>query len=542
MAITRRSFQWSGFTILTWMATLFTLIFVLQFIPPLFAEVGPMWSLVITYWFPEVIFETLVLVIGTALLASLIGVSLGYWMTFYQVRFQRLLDVMLVLPLAMPSYLLGYVYVHMTSVTGGLSQWLNAFFGFRGVSLTLTNLPSAIILFAITLYPYIYLATRAYLQKQPYTMFAAAKTLGASQTKVFWRIILPLLRPALIGSSVLVMMETLNDYGLVQYFGLRVFSTTIFQAWFNGNDLNTAVRLSVGLIVFILILLWAEASLRRAYKYGYPTTQIKPIPRLRFQLGNRIMFMMTATIVLLLALGLPLLQLLVWLPRVPARIYQTAFLDGILSSLLLAFYPTVIILMLAFAIVNFQRIFPSRNKKMLARFLTIGYSIPGAVIAVGMILMWIPFDRWFMETFGQPTMIVSGSIMLLIFGLVLRFLAVATNLLDGTYHRLGLKYTHASYALGQSKIRTLIQVDLPLISHGVLAAFLIVVIDLMKELPLTLILRPFNFQTLATYLYQYAGDEQINVAAPMALVLVLLTSLAVAFASDMMLKVNTYES
>jgi iron(III) transport system permease protein len=202
----------------------------------------------------------------------------------------------------------------------------------------------------------------------------------------------------------------------------------------------------------------------------------------------------------------------------------------------------VIILMLAFAIVNFQRIFPSRNKKMLARFLTIGYSIPGAVIAVGMILMWIPFDRWLMETFGLPTMLVSGSIMLLIFGLVLRFLAVATNLLDGTYHRLGLKYTHASYALGQSKIRTLIQVDLPLISHGVLAAFLIVVIDLMKELPLTLILRPFNFQTLATYLYQYAGDEQINVAAPMALVLVLLTSLAVAFASDMMLKVNTYES
>jgi iron(III) transport system permease protein len=164
------------------------------------------------------------------------------------------------------------------------------------------------------------------------------------------------------------------------------------------------------------------------------------------------------------------------------------------------------------------------------------------VIAVGMILMVIPFDRWLTETFGLDRLLISGSLMLLTIALVLRFLAVASHLIEGTYYKIGMKYTNASYALGRKHLKTLFAVDLPLISHGVIAAGLIVMVDLFKELPLTLILRPFNLQTLATYLFQFAGDEQINLASPMALMLVLLTGLAVAFASDMMLKVNTYES
>jgi iron(III) transport system permease protein len=532
----------SPFALLTLVAFILTSLFILQFIPPLFAPVGPMWQLVITYWFPDVIIQSALLVIGTVMLALTIGVSLGYWMTFYHVPFRRLFDILFVLPLAMPTYLLGYIYVNMISVTGTLTRWLGTFLTISGQWLSITNMPGAIVLLALTLYPYIYLATRAYLQKQPQTMFAAAKTLGASSTQIFWQIVFPLLRPAMVGAGVLVIMETLNDYGLVQYFGLRVYSTTIFQAWFNGNDLNTAVRLSVSLIIFILIILWSESSLRKSFKYSYPTTQIKPIVRMKFNPVNKTLFIFLAACVLLFALGLPMMQLLMWLPGIPLSIYQTAFMDGLLSSILIAFYPTVIILVFALAIVNFQRLYPAPWKKWVARFLTIGYSIPGAVIAVGMILLWIPFDRFLVNNLGVPIMVVSGSILLLLFGLILRFLAVATNLIDGTYHRVGLKYTHASYTLGSGQLKTLFSVDLPLISHGVIAASLIVMIDLLKELPLTLILRPFNFQTLATYLFQYAGDEQINLASPMALMLIALTSLAVIFASDMMLKVNTYES
>ena len=530
MAIKMSRLQKDPFAIITGIAFIFVIIFLYQFIPPLLETPGPMWELMQTYWFPEVLIQTFALVAGTVVMSLGIGVSLGYWMSFYRVKWARLWDILLVLPLAMPAYLLAYIYVDLTSST---------FFQTRFV---ITNLFGAIILFSLTLYPYIYLATRSFLSKQPQTMYAAAQSLGANQRRIFWRIILPLLRPVLVGSSVLVIMEVLNDYGLVQYFGLRVYATTIFQSWFNGNDLNTAVRFSVQLIVFILVILWIESRLRKSFKYSYATTQIKPLMKRDIKGSTKVSFYIVSLVVLSFALIIPVAQLIAWLPSVPSSIYGDAFVDGTISSILMAFYPTIIILVIALAVINFQRIFPKPWKKTISRILTIGYSLPGAVIAVGMILMVIPFDRWISETFGLDRLLISGSLWLLTFALVLRFLAVASHLIEGTYYKIGMKYTNASYALGRKHLKTLLAVDLPLISHGVIAAGLIVMVDLFKELPLTLILRPFNLQTLATYLFQFAGDEQINLASPMALMLVLLTGLAVTFASDMMLKVNTYES
>ena len=515
---------------MTMIALLFFCVFLIQFIPPLFAEPGPMWYWMQRYWFPEVLIQTLILVIGTLSLSSLIGVSLAYWMSFYRIPFARLWDMLLVIPLAIPSYLLGYIYVDLFSGT-----WYQPY-------VVITNLPGAILIFSLTLYPYIYLAIRSFLSKQPQTMFASAQSLGANSITMFWKIIFPLMRPALIGAMVLVTMEVLNDYGLVQYFGLRVYATTIFQAWFNGNDLNTAVRFSVQLIVFIIAILWMEASLRKSFKYSYSTTQIKPLMKKVLPRLSAGLFYSIATITLILSLGIPLGQLLWWLPNVPATIYARDFWDGLISTIIMAFYPTLIIIFLALMIINFQRIMPKPWKKWIQRILTLGYALPGAVIAVGMILMWIPIDRWFVNVFNADTMIVSGSLLLLTLALVLRFFAVGSNIIEGTYHKIGMKYTFASHTLKTGYLRTLFAIDLPLISHGVIAASLIVMVDLFKELPLTLILRPFNFQTLATYLYQYAGDEQINLASPMALMLIILTCGAVAFASDMMLKVNTYES
>jgi iron(III) transport system permease protein len=530
------------FAIITWVMVIIVSLFLFQFIPPLFAPTGPAWQLLLSYWFPEVIFQTALLAFGSACLALIIGVSLGYWMTFYRIKWARLWDILLVLPLAMPAYLMAYLYVNMLNVTGSITLIIQQIFSWPRSGFVITNIFGAMVIFGLTLYPYVYLATRAYLSKQPQTMYAAAQSLGASSTKIFFRIVLPLLRPAMIGSAVLVMMEVINDYGLVHYFGLRVYATAIFQTWFNGNDLNAAVRLSVSLILMILAFLWLETSLRKSFKYSYPVTQIKPLIKRQLSRFSKTVFYGMVLTVLALALWIPFMQLIYWLPGVPLRIYQRNFIDGLFSSIILAIYPTLIIIGVAVALVNFQRWFPRPWKKWLVRYLTLGYSIPGAVIAVGMILLWIPFDRWLMVQLGWTSMLISGTLLLLIIALVIRFLAVATNLIDGTYHKIGMKYTLASYGLGQGQTKTFIAVDLPLISHGLIAASLIVIVDLLKELPLTLILRPFNFQTLATYLYQYAGDEQLNLASPMALMLILLTGLAVTFASDMMLKVNTYES
>jgi len=525
-----RRYRFNPFTLVTMIAFVFVCLFLWQFIPPLFAVAGSMWSWMQSNWFPDVLIQTFTLVLGTLLLSSFIGVSLAYWMSFYRLPFARLWDMLLVVPLAMPSYLLGYIYVYLFS-----GPWYQPF-------VVITNLPGAILIFSLTLYPYIYLAIRSFLSKQPQTMFASAQSLGANSLTMFWKIIFPLLRPALIGAMVLVTMEVLNDYGLVQYFGLRVYATTIFQAWFNGNDLNTAVRFSVQLITFIVVILWLEASLRKSFKYSYSTTQIKPLMKIALPLSTAWLFYGIATLTLILALGIPLVQLILWLPNVPPAIYARDFWDGLYSTIIMAFYPTMIIIILALIIINFHRLMPKPWKKWIQRILTLGYALPGAVIAVGMVLMWNPFDRWLQEVLNTNLRFVSGSLLLLTFALVLRFFAVGSNIIEGTYHKIGMKYTLASHALKTGYLRTLFAIDLPLISHGVIAASLIVMVDLLKELPLTLILRPFNFQTLATYLYQYAGDEQINLASPMALTLIVLTTGAVVFASDMILKVNTYES
>ncbi|MEY3432008.1 MAG: hypothetical protein RIS53_906 [Bacillota bacterium] len=523
-------FRFNSFTFMTVIALIFVGVFLFQFIPPLFAEAGPMWYWMQTYWFPDVLIQSLILVIGTLFLSSLIGVSLAYWMSFYRIPLARFWDIILVMPLAIPTYLLGYIYVDL--FTGA---WYQPY-------LVITNLFGAIVLFSLTLYPYIYLAIRSFLSKQPQTMFASAQSLGANSMTMFWKVIFPLLRPALIGAMVLVTMEVLNDYGLVQYFGLRVYATTIFQAWFNGNDLNTAVRFSIQLIAFIILILWIEASLRKSFKYSYSTTQIKPLMKKVLPRSTAWLFYMVASLTLILALVIPIFQLLWWLPNVPSQIYARDFWDGLFSTVIMAFYPTIIIIVLALMIINFQRIMPKPWKKWIQRILTLGYALPGAVIAVGMILMWVPIDRMIADFFNTNAMIVTGSLLLLTMALVLRFFAVGSNIIEGTYHKIGMKYTLASHTLKKGYLQTLVAVDLPLISHGVIAASLIVMVDLFKELPLTLILRPFNFQTLATYLYQYAGDEQVNLASPMALMLITLTAAAVTFASDMMLKVNTYES
>jgi iron(III) transport system permease protein len=286
MAIKLSQLRRNPFAIITGITFLFVIIFLYQFIPPLLQPPGPMWVLLQTYWFPEVLIQTFSLVAGTVLISLWIGVSLGYRMSFYRVKWARLWDILLVLPLAMPAYLLAYIYVDLTS---------SSFFQTRFV---ITNLFGAIILFSLTLYPYIYLATRSFLSKQPQTMYASAQSLGSNQRRIFWQIILPLLRPVLVGSSVLVIMEVLNDYGLVQYFGLRVYATTIFQSWFNGNDLNTAVRFSVQLIAFILVILWIESRLRQSFKYSYTTTQIKPLMKRELTGNSKFAFYAVAILVL----------------------------------------------------------------------------------------------------------------------------------------------------------------------------------------------------------------------------------------------------
>jgi iron(III) transport system permease protein len=513
-----------------------------QLVPPLFAPTTLMWDLVVEYWMIDILIQTTLLISFTAIFTLVIGVVSAYFMTFYQIKYRRLIEVLLILPFGIPSYLLGYVYTTMHSVTGSSFQWLTAIFGpsFQGIHFY--SIGGAVFLFGLTLYPYVYLASRAFLMKQPSVMIEAAKTLGASEFSIFIKILLPLLRPALVGASTLVIMEVLNDYGLVHYLGLRVYSTAIFQTWFNGNDINTAVRLSSTLILVIFVILSIETLVRKQRKYGYISLQIKPIKRMMLSPRKATGVYLWFATVMTLAFIIPVGQLVVWLFNTPLVFLDQAFIDAMLNTILISFYAMVCIIIIAIAIVNYNRYQPSQIKKVVTRITNIGYSIPGTVIALALILFIVPIDRLLTQAFQFDQLILTTSIFTLILALIIRFLAVSSQLIESAYQKMGTKFTSASYAMGKGKLTTFFKVDLPLVNQGIIGASLIVLIDLLKELPLTLILRPFNMNTLATRLFQYAMDEQIIESAPYALMLIVLTSGAVWFASDMILKVNRHES
>jgi iron(III) transport system permease protein len=232
----------------------------------------------------------------------------------------------------------------------------------------------------------------------------------------------------------------------------------------------------------------------------------------------------------------------VWLFNTPLVFLDQAFIDAMLNTILISFYAMVCIIIIAIAIVNYNRYQPSQIKKVVTRITNIGYSIPGTVIALALILFIVPIDRLLTQAFQFDQLILTTSIFTLILALIIRFLAVSSQLIESAYQKMGTKFTSASYAMGKGKLTTFFKVDLPLVNQGSIGASLIVLIDLLKELPLTLILRPFNMNTLATRLFQYAMDEQIIESAPYALMLIVLTSGAVWFASDMILKVNRHES
>jgi iron(III) transport system permease protein len=513
-----------------------------QLIPPLFAPTTLMWDLVMDYWMRDILIQTGLLLIFTGLISGILGVVSAYFMTFYQFKGRRFIELFLILPFGIPTYVMGYIYTTMNSVTGSMYQGLSFMFGSSFQGIQLYSLWGAVLLFSITLYPYVYLASRSFLMKQPSVMIEAARSLGASEFKIFRQILLPLLRPALIGATTLVVMEVLNDYGLVHYLGLRVYSTAIFQAWFNGNDLNTAVRLSSTLILVILGILTLETILRKHKKYGYISLQLKPLKRLDLSFKKKMIVYAWFTVLLSVAFFIPVGQLVVWFMQSSFNILSSSYVDAVMNTILISFYSMVSIIVLAVAIVNYNRYQPSMIKKIVTRFTNIGYSIPGTVIALALILFLLPIDRFFSQLFQRNQLWLTTSIFTLVLALIIRFLAVSSQLIESAYQKIGTKFTSASYAMGKGKLKTFFLIDLPLVNQGLIGASLIVLIDLLKELPLTLILRPFNVQTLATRLFQYANDEQIIASAPYALTLIVLTSGAVWFASDMILKVNRHES
>jgi iron(III) transport system permease protein len=488
---------------------------------------GEHWSHVATTLLPGYLGNTAFLLAVSGGVALALGVGAAWLVALCEFPGRRIFRWALVLPLGMPAYMAAYVYAGMADVTGPIQRLVRALVpGARDAFLhwNVMRIEVVAVLFGVVLFPYVYLPTRALLEHRAGPTLEAARLLGHGAFSVFWRVALPLARPAIAGGLALVLMEVLNDYGAVKYYGVATFTTGIFRAWFTLGDLDTAVRLAGILMLLVMTLLLAERWQRGGARYhGVGGKSGAARYRLRgVGAAGAIAFCAAP---LALGFAVPVLQLLAWAWRTGPAVVDARFLQLAINSMGLAAVAGAAAVAVAIPLAFAARIDRTPLIRSLARVALLGYSVPGAVIAVGVLTTSLAVDRLLT---GGGTLVLTGTVAALVFAYLIRFMAVAYLPVEAGLEKIGDSLTSASRTLGASPLSTLLRVELPLLKGSILAAATLVVIDVLKELPLTLILRPFNLDTLATRAFQLATDEQVPESAPAALLVIGFASLVVA--------------
>lgn len=493
----------------------------------LFHKGNENWQHIQRYLLKDTILNTLMLISGTALFSVIIGVALAWLVVAYDFPMKRFFRWALILPMAIAPYIGAYTYNGMLSYTGAIQTFLRNSFGVQipPQYLSIMSIKGAIFIFTMFLYPYVYVITKAFLERQSSSLIENARLLGKNSFQIFIQVVLPISRAAIVGGVTLVILEVLNDYGVASYFGIRTFSTAIFQTWFGLYDIDSAIKLSAILMGGTLLLLLLEKNLRGRRNYGETTSKIRPISPKRLTGVKGGLALTLSILVFALGFFIPFIQLLAWSRLTYQKVLNASFLQLIWNTLFVAMIAAAIIILLAMIVGNYHRLRRTQLSSIVARIVSLGYSVPGAVISIGVIAFFISLDERLVGLYqwlgyGDRTLVLSLSLTMLIFAYVIRFTAIGLNAVEGGFEKSGKRYLEASRMLGYSITKSFFKIDLPMLKGAILSGAVLIFIDIIKELPLTLLLRPFNFETLATKTYQFASDERIHEAAIPALVIV----------------------
>jgi len=530
----------SGWAIATWLIAALVFLPILVVLGSVFADASEVWQHLADTVLVEYVTNSLVLMLGVGVGVLAVGVGTAWLVTMCRFPGDRIFEWALLLPLAAPAYLLAYTYTDWLEYFGPVQSGLRSAFGWQNPAdywfPNVRSMGGAIAMFTLTLYPYVYMLARVAFLEQSACTLEASRSLGCGPWRGFSSIALPLARPAIIAGLSLALMETLNDFGTVQYFSVSTFTTGIYSTWFGKGERVAAAQLSAMLMLFILTLILLERWSRRQAKY-YQANNSLQAPTL-YKLG--LLRGMGAAVACLIPIGLGLLLpgwLLVqmtisnWDGLLGGRFYQIAG-----NSLTVAGMTAAIALMLSLVLAYGQRLNGSRLIRLGVRLAAMGYGIPGAVIAVGILIPVARLDNELANAIksvfgGSPGLILSGTITALVLAYLVRFLAVSLGSVESGLAKIRPNLDDAARSLGYSPTRTLAKVHTPLMTSSLLTALMLVFVDVMKELPATLVMRPFNFDTLAVRVYQYASDERLADAAAPALTILLVGLLPVVFLS-----------
>ncbi len=486
------------------------------------------WSHLTNTVLSDYIATSLWLMLGVASVTLLLGVGSAYLVTHFEFVGRRWLSWALLLPLAVPTYITAYSYTGLLDVAGPIQNTIRDAFSV-GVGEywfpQIRSLGGAVFVMGFVLYPYVYLLARAAFLEQSGSLRDVARLLGLSPLQAFFKISLPIARPAIVAGVSLALMETLADYGAVSYFGLSTFTTGIFRTWNGLNSVSGAAQLALMLLSFVVLLMVLEQHSRKRAGYqnqkSHHAQQTATVSK-----GHSALIFLLASLPLIFGFVVPCLQLVIWAIQTHQNLFTADFWRLVVNTLGLAALTALLALILAMLVAYAYRVLPSTLTKLSKRIVSLGYAVPGTVIAVGTLVplarMDNAVDSLFRANFDVSTgLLLTGSIAALVIAYLVRFLAVALGTVDAGLGSISHNVDQAARSLGRKPLRVMREVHVPILRSSLFTALLIVFVDVMKELPATLILRPFNFNTLAVRAYELASDERLMDASLASITIVL---------------------
>lgn len=505
----------------------------------LFVPAGEVWQHLVDTVLQDYVINSLLLMVGVAMGVLLVGVSTAWLTSMCQFPGRSLFEWALLLPMAIPAYIIAYTYTGLFDFAGPVQTLLRDWTGWGYGDYwfpEIRSLEGAALMLSLVLYPYVYLLSRAAFLGQSICVLDVSRSLGNGPWRTFFLVALPLARPAIVAGLSLALMETLADYGTVQYFGVSTFTTGIFRTWYGLNNAAAAAQLSAMLLLVVFALVILEKGSRRQARYHHTTQRHQALTRFQLNPRQSLMAFLICSGALLFGFILPAGQLLWWALTTAEESLDSRFLSLISHSLLLAGAASMLALLLALFLSYGKRRRGSWPATIAVRVAGMGYAIPGTVIAIGVMIPFAAFDNaldeWMRQQFGWSTgLLLSGTLVALIFAYLVRFLAVSLQTVEAGLGKIRPTMDEVARSMGTGSGEIVRRVHMPMLKGSLMTALLLVFVDILKELPATLILRPFNYNTLAVRAYELASDERLADASYAALTIVVVGILPVILLS-----------
>ena len=478
----------------------------------------------------DYLLNTGVIVISVALLTIIVGVSCAWLVTNFTFPGVNVFKWLLVMPIAIPTYVSAYIYAGLFEPSGMIFDSVENYLGL-GKELydliELRNVYGVIFILSICLYPYVYLLSYSSFKEQSYCAIEVGKSLGLSDKELFSRVSIPLARPGIIAGVSLVMMETLAEFGTMDYYGVRTFTTGIYRTWFAFGDETSALHLASILLTFVFIIIIIEKFSRGKSQYVNTSQKSKKIKARDLSGIYGVYACLWCLLFTLLGFVLPVIQLLFWLSETYSYIFEEYYIQVIKNTVSIATISSIIIVLISIYSSYINRSTDNLYIKSSLKIFTLGYSIPGVVIAVGIIIPLTMVDNFQARIFGSPLYYLSGSFFALVLCYLVRFSTISYNATESGLGKIKKNIDLTVQSFGLSDFSILKKVHMPIMKTTLITSFILVFVDIVKELPATLILRPFNFDTLAINIYELASSEQLSYIASPSLILIIISLIPV---------------